>query len=273
MALFSDNDRDKVNEDIDLDDVDEVDDDTADQDNDQDQDDSTKNDSQPPKKETKKTDEPAEEETVEYWKKKAEENKTKFSESTRENQLERERRLEAERKLEEATKPKEITDDVMKAQYPDWDSYDEAVKTTLKKAAKHDQEIEQLKKGQSEYHNEQRWNNQVNSFLDENDETNKYPIKDREAFRKFVNKPERKGMNLDVLAAAFGFEVGSSSTTELPKPKSKKSLLEDGSGAGGSNKHTTDKKEYTAEDAKRLRENNPREYERMVRSGELNIKV
>lgn len=269
MAIFSDNDRSKVNEEIEIEDVDEV---VEDDDDQEDQDDSTDtgaNNSQQNKADDdqddkgKKKPETNPEDTAEYW-------KTKFQESSREAQIIAEREKEAKAKLEEATKPKEITDDLMKEKYPDWDAYDDGVKAALKNQVKLEQEVTTLKKSQSEYHNERKWDSQINSFLDENTETEKYPIKDREAFRKFVSKPERKGMNLDVLAAAFVYEVGSTT----PKPEKKKgSMLESGSGQGATQKHKSDKKEYTAEDAKLLRENNPREYERLVRSGKLDIKI
>lgn len=264
MAIFSDNDRSKVNEEIEIDDVDEIveDDDQEDQDDSTNEaDDSQDQDDQGDK--GKKKPEPKPEDTAEYW-------KTKFQESSREAQIIAEREKEAKAKLEEATKPKEITDDLMKEKYADWDSYDDAVKATLKNQVKLEQEVTALKQSQSEYHNERKWDSKINSFLDENAETEKYPIKDREAFRKFVSKPERKGMNLDVLAAAFVYEVGS--TTSKPEKK-KGSMLESGSGQGATQKHKSDKKEYTAEDAKVLRENNPREYERLVRSGKLDIKI
>lgn len=264
MAIFSDNDRSKVNEEIEIDDVDEVveDDDQEDQDDSANEaDDSQDQDDQGDK--GKKKPETKPEDTAEYW-------KTKFQESSREAQIIAEREKEAKAKLEEATKPKEITDDLMKEKYADWDSYDDAVKATLKNQVKLEQEVTALKQSQSEYHNERKWDSKINSFLDENAETEKYPIKDREAFRKFVSKPERKGMNLDVLAAAFVYEVGS--TTSKPEKK-KGSMLESGSGQGATQKHKSDKKEYTAEDAKVLRENNPREYERLVRSGKLDIKI
>lgn len=271
MAIFSDNDRSKVNEEIVIEDVDEVDDDADSKDQDDSTDDAGNDDSKDKKTEDakdqddskgKKADAEDEEKTADYWKK-------KFSDSTSENQIERERRKKAEQVVEELTKPKEITDDLMKQKYSDWDSYDDAVKATLKNQVKIEQELTELKKSQSEYHNERRWEGQVNSFLDENAETEKYSIADRDAFKKFVNKPERKGMNLDVLAGAFLFEVGPTAKPE----KKKGSMLEAGSGQGATNKHKTDKKEYTAEDAKVLRENNPREYERLVRSGKLDIKI
>lgn len=214
------------------------------------------------------------EDQPDYW-------KNKFSESARENQLERERREKAERELEDMRKPKELTDEVMKAKYPDWDNYDDAVKTTLKNQVKMEQEMAELRQSQSTYLNERKWNDTVESFLDENSVTEKYPLKGREQeFRKYVNKSDRKGMNLDVLAAAFGFEVKPPAKTqeeldaeaELAKKK-KGSLLEPGSGAGSLKKAGDGKKKYTADDAANLRKNNPREYERLIRTGELNLEV
>lgn len=276
MAVFTDNDRSKVNDEIDIEDVDEVVEDDADQ---ADQDDSTNtdddkssdknenqdtdqdDDSSKDKKSAAKTDD---EKGAEYW-------KQKFTESSREAQILAEREKEAKRKLEEATKPKEITDETMKQKYPDWDNYDDGVKAALKNTVIQEQKINELEKGQSEYLNERKWQGQIDSFLAENDETEKIVIKDKEAFKKYCNKPERKGMNLDILAAAFAYEVG---TTAPAKPEKKKgSMLESGSGAGATGKHKTDKKEYTAEDAKMLRQNNPKEYERLVRSGKLDIKI
>lgn len=214
------------------------------------------------------------EDQPDYW-------KNKFTESARENQLERERREKAERELEESRKPKELTDDVMKGKYPDWDNYDDAVKATLKNQAKMEQEMAELKQSQSTYLNERKWNETVESFLDENGITEKYPLKGREQeFRKYVNKADRKGMNLDVLAAAFGFEVKPPAKTqeeldaEAEAAKNKKrSLLESGSGGGNFKKAGDGKKKYTADDAQALRKNNPREYERLIRTGELNLEV
>jgi len=272
MAVFTDNDRSKVNDEID--DVDEVKEEDADQ---EDQDDSADTDKSSDKNEDqdadqeedagkdKKPDAKADDEKgVEYW-------KNKFTESSREAQVLAEREKETKRKLEEATKPKEVTDDLMKQKYPDWDSYDDGVKAALKNTVVQDQKITALEQGQSEYLNERKWQSQIDGFLAENDETEKISIKDKDAFKKYCNKPERKGMNLDILAAAFAYEVG---TTAPAKPEKKKgSMLETGSGQGATQKHKTDKKEYTADDAKMLRQNNPKEYERLVRSGKLDIKI
>lgn len=269
MAIFADNDRDKIHEEIDIDDVDEVEED-EDLDRDDDQDDDEDQPSTPPAK--KKDEQPDNgsqakpEDTPDYWKK-------KFQESSRENQLERERREQAEKRAEELAKPKEITDDLMKQKYPDWENYDEAVKSALKGQARMEQELNTLKQSQSEYHNERKWQSQVDSFLDENSETERYDIKDREGFKKFCNKPRNKGIDLEVLANAFLYEVGSTTMPEPEKKPKKGSMLEDGSGQGATGKHSTDKKKYTAEDAKRLRENNPREYERLVRNGTINIEI
>jgi len=268
MALFTDNDRSKVDEELDLEDKDILDDEEdldKDKDEDVDQDDDSKDQNKDDDK--KKADEDQKpkvkpEETVEYW-------KEKFGHSTREAQLIAERERVANQKLEELTKPKEITDEVMKEKYPDWDNYDDAVKATLKNQIKLEQEVTNLKQSQSEYLNERKWENQVKSFLDENEETEIYSIKDKDAFRKFCNRADRKGMNLDILAKAYLFEA---KDEDKPAPK-KGSMLENGSGQGASKKHTTDKKEYTAEDAKRLRENNPKEYERLIKSGALDIKI
>lgn len=272
MAIFSDNDRSKIDDEINLDDVDEVEE-TPDDEVEETPDENpteTPSDDQPntpPDPEKKETPEAKPEDTADYWKK-------KFTESSRENQLERERREKAEREAEEMRKPKEITDDTMKQTYPDWDNYDEGVKTALKNQAIQSQELERLKASQSEYHNERKWRGQVDSFLDENGETERYPalVKNQDAFRKFVNKPERKGMDLDILAKAFGYEAGATQEPEK-KPGSNQEMLNTGSGAGATGKHKTDKKKLDADDAKRLRENNPREYERKVRSGELDIKI
>jgi len=265
---FKDNDREKVNEEIDLDDEDSLDDEEnqdKDKDEDIDQDDDSQDKDQDEDK--KKTDEDQKpkdksDETAEYW-------KNKFSDSTREAQIERERRKKAEEERDELAKPKEITDDLMKEKYPDWDNYDEAVKVTLKNQIKLEQEVTTLKQSQNEYLNERKWDSQIKSFLDENEETEVYSIKDKDAFKKFCSRPDRKGMNLDVLAKAYLFDAKDEGK---PTPK-KGSMLENGSGQGASKKHTTDKKEYTADDAKRLRENNPKEYERLIKSGELNIKI
>lgn len=278
MALFTDNDRDKVNEDIDLDkDLDELDDEELDGLQDQDSDDGENDeDSQGGKKEDQNNsdDKGGEEnkgssnpeDSAEYW-------KNKFSESSRENQLERERRKKAEEDLEAMRKPKEVTDDTMKEQYPDWDAYDDGVKAALKKQVIQDQEIQELKKQTTEYHNERKWSGKVQSFLDEDSETEKFGLSGKEAeFRKFVNRPERKGMDLDILAGAFLHEVEKEGRSK-PKPQKKGDMLNSGSGNGATKKHTSDKKEYSAEDAKRLRENNPKLYERLVRTGKLDIKI
>jgi hypothetical protein len=275
MAVFTDNDRSKVNDEIDIDDVDEVEEDEADQgDQDDSADDKGKDENEADKgddhaeadqdADKSKDKKPDEEKGADYW-------KNKFTESSRENQLERERREQAEKRAEELSKPKEVTDDLMKQKYPDWDNYDDGVKAALKNTVVQEQKIAALEKGQSEYHNERKWQSQIDGFLAENDETEKIVIKDKDAFKKYCNKPERKGMSLDILAAAFAYEVG---TTAPAQPAKKKgSMLETGSGQGATNKHKTDKKEYTAEDAKMLRLNNPKEYERLVRSGKLDIKI
>lgn len=64
--------------------------------------------------------------------------------------------------------------------------YDDGVKAALKNTVIQEQKITQLEQSQSEYHNERKWQGQIDSFLAENDETEKITIKDMMRSRNTV---------------------------------------------------------------------------------------
>ena len=89
-------------------------------------------------------------------------------------------------------------------------------------------------------------------------------LKDKEdEFKEYAYKhPEIK--DLEVLAKSYLYKPGSEQAS--PEPAKPRKGLEDGTGGS---RDTRPNQKYTAEDAKRIRESNPKEYEKLVKSGAL----
>jgi hypothetical protein len=108
----------------------------------------------------------------------------------------------------EKNKPVVVDDEYMKANYPDW----EDMTTTEQKLAKGLEETKQANKEllakTNEYNNDRKWRDQIDEIVDDFEFTDKYPaIKGKEEeFKRFCTKPTRKGVEMDVLTAAFLFE-------------------------------------------------------------------
>ena len=112
------------------------------------------------------------------------------------------------------------------------------------------------------------WAKSVDEFSNSPETLAKYPsLSDSEIeFRKYCMKEQRRGMDMDDLVASFLFKK--QTDDPAPKPKKKKSMLLSGGGGGDG---VPKPKKLTAEEAKVIREKNPRRYKKLIKEGKLNL--
>ena len=191
--------------------------------------------------------------------------KTKFSESTRENQRILEEAAELKRKnaeledqLEESQRT--LSDRELKEKYPNWEFMDEEER---KKAQEDLEKEKRLKILEAK----EKWRDDYRKLTKETKE--KIEAKGgEEAFKDFACSPENVGQkNLENLAKQFLYEEPKPETP--PVEPEKKPGLEPG--IGGPKTPFTPKKGYTAEEAAEMRKKDARKYNKLVAEGRMNI--
>ena len=184
--------------------------------------------------------------------------KKKFGESAREVQrlleedkLNKARLAEIEAKLEKSSAV--LSEDDLMVKYPDWDLLTEAEKSILRRVEAYEKDIAELKE-------EKAWQK------DFNEARKQFPIlADREQeFKEYCYKYPR---SVDATTLAKSFLYEEKETPIAPAESQRKGLETPTSGV----------KEgitpgLTWEDVTRLRETQPRVYEKMIREGKLNTK-
>jgi len=167
---------------------------------------------------------------------------TKFKESTKEAMIMKAKLDEIEA---EKNKPVEINDEYMKANYPDWEDMTVTEQRLARRTEEQDQKIKELTNKTNEYNNDKKWRDQIDSLVDDVEFTETYPkMKGKtEEFKKFCSKPTRKGVDMDILASAFLFEVKDT-------PKELKTLFKE---TKGSSAKTAPKAKLTTDEQKALR--------------------
>jgi len=112
------------------------------------------------------------------------------------------------------------------------------------------------------------WAKSVDEFSNSAETIAKYPsLSDSDLdFRKYCMKEQRRGVDMEDLVASFLFKR--QKDDPAPKPKKKKSMLLDGGGGGDG---VPKSKKITAEEARVIREKNPRRYKKLIKEGKLNI--
>ena len=168
----------------------------------------------------------------------------------------------------EAEKAKviEVTDEYMKTIYTDWDDMTLGEQRSLKEVEKLKQENIIIRAKANEFNNDRQWTDNVTQFVDGSEFDENFPaIKDRkEDFKRFCNKPTRKGMAMEDLAKIFLYE---NPTTPVKK---KRSLF---NAPGGPNKGPAPKKGLTPDEVRLLRVNSPKKYNELVRQHKIKVEI
>jgi len=164
---------------------------------------------------------------------------------------------------EEKNKKVDITDDLLRGKYPDWDDLSVGEQKALRKSEELAQEVQELKNNANQFNNDRKWQEKVETFVAE-EMVDLFPdiVGREEEFKRFATRPTRKGLPMEDLAKVFLYEN--------PPVDKKRSLFH----AGGGVSATPPVDEgMSAEDVRALRVTKPLEYMRLVRAGKIKVKI
>jgi len=162
---------------------------------------------------------------------------------------------------EEKNKKVEITEDFLKEKYSDWEDMTLGEQKAIKKTEELEQEITEIKNSTNQFNNDRKWQESVESYINE-EIPDMFPkiVGREEEFKRFATRPSRKGLPMDDLAKIFLFEN--------PVTEKKKSLFHSPGGEA-----PQPKEGMTPEEAAELMRTRPGEYVRLIRAKKIKIKV
>lgn len=164
--------------------------------------------------------------------------KKKAAASAREAQVLHSRTKKYDEAVEEAEKVEPPTDADMEDKYgkEEWEDMSEGSKQLAREAWVSNKRFEIMSKASKEGRDIEKWNGEVDTFLKDPKNLNKYPVLEgkQEDFKVFALKPTRRGLDFEDLVLAFKgdladnppkknkgqmFEKGSPGQKDKPKPK------------------------------------------------------
>ncbi len=181
--------------------------------------------------------------------------KTKFAESTRENQILQSKLNHYESRRELTNEPTEAE---LQAAFPTWAFMAETEKDIARRQLVSERKAEAALAAQQEREAEEQWNNQLEFAI-----TSNPSLQGRESqFKEYASKPSHRGAPMDVLVDAFLHK-----STSQPKPKTDpKPGLET---ASGGPKEPAKPKKVSLEEAKVIRETDYKRYLELVKTGQI----
>jgi hypothetical protein len=185
---------------------------------------------------------------------------TKFKESQKEAMV-----LKSKLDEIEAEKEKKIVIDevFLTKKYPDWEEMTTGEQRAIKRAEELDQEVQEIKNNTNKFNNDREWEEKVNVFVADDMPILLPDIVGREEdFIKFATRPSRKGRPLEELGKIYLFDN--------PPPAKKRNLFHSGSSAGD---NPAPKDGLDADLIKKMREENPTKFLKLVRAGKIKIKI
>lgn len=189
----------------------------------------------------------------------------KFKNSAREALILHARNKQLQESIEKASTISEVTHDEVieyaKSRNIDIESLEDYQLAMIKDTIMANKRFAIIQQTSEENKKIDQWADKVDTFVSDERNLEQYPeIAGQEnEFREFCMKPSRRGLEMDILAKAFLFDVDK-------VPAKKRSLLLSG-GNGGSS--APKPKPMTADDAKLLRTTNPRKYNQLVKEGKI----
>lgn len=196
---------------------------------------------------------------------KANDYQDKFKNSAREALILHARNKQFQESVEKASSINEVSDDEVveyaKSRNIDLETLEDYQLAIIKDTIINNKRFSVIKQTAEESKEIDQWADKVDTFVSDERNLEQYPeIAGQEnEFREFCMKPSRRGLEMDILAKAFLFDVDKA-------PAKKRSLLLSG-GNGGSS--APKPKPMTADDAKLLRTTNPRKYNQLVKEGKI----
>lgn len=197
--------------------------------------------------------------------------KDKFVESTREASALYFKNQKLNQVIEEAANIAEPTLDEMrdyaKLKKADYDDLDEFSQNVLMTNYINEKRFEKILNVAQESKQIDAWATKVDSFIEDAVDNSKYPSLNSLGadFKKFAMKESRRGVDLDDLVASFLF-----SAERSIKQAPKKSVLLSG---GNSTAAPIKSAGINDKQAAFIRENDPKEYRRLIKSGQINIEI
>lgn len=197
--------------------------------------------------------------------------KEKFTESTREASALYFKNQKLNKTIEEASLIGEPTIDELKKfakeTGADYDELEEFSQNILKRTYINEKRFEKIQNVAKESKQIDEWSESVDSFIEKSIDNGEYPSLNSlgSDFKKFAMKETRRGVDLNDLVASFLF-----SSERSLKQSPKKSVLLSG---GNSSAVPSQSSGLNENQVAILRETNPKEYRRMIKSGQINLEI
>jgi hypothetical protein len=197
--------------------------------------------------------------------------KEKYSESSKEALTQYFKNKKLTSVIEESNSLPEPTDEEMvifaRSKGTNYDELDDFSKGMLKEVLWSKKKTDKVNEIVKESRNMDDWADKVVSFTESVEVAAKYPLVEEHAedFRRFCMRNQRIGMDLEDLATSFLYGLAS---MPVKKP-TKGSVLLSGGGGVAEEKPAG----LTDEDAKHIRETNPKEYRRLIKQGKIRLEI
>jgi hypothetical protein len=188
-----------------------------------------------------------------------------------EAQILAEKDKQLKQKIDEASKlPEPTEEEVRQAVAKDglnWDQMTETERIFAKKSLRDERRFEMINAANQAALKIDEWATTIDGFIDSTDGKPEYlSLSGHEAeFRKYAMQATHRGVEIDVLLNAFLYTIPS-------KPKERRSLFNRG-GGGEREEHKQAGVITDANEARLLRTNNPREYQRKLKAHQIQIPV
>lgn len=191
--------------------------------------------------------------------------KKKFSESSREAQIQSYKNKELNKAIKEASELPDPTEAELLKEYPEW----EDMTATEQRLAKNDyintRRFRLIEEATQKFAKVDEWNAKVDTFLDDPKTFIAYPELEGklEEFKLFSSKPTRRGLDFEDLVLAFNGDLAKNK----PKPK-KGQMFESGSGGRQSAAAPKDDKLSVEEGRKLMKADFPK-FKQLLKEGKI----
>jgi hypothetical protein len=197
--------------------------------------------------------------------------KEKYTESTREAQALFFKNQKLTETIGEADSMSEPTAEELKAyarvQGAEYDDLDTFSQNILKRTFINEKKFDLIKNVANESKKIDEWSKKVDNFIEESIDNSSYPSLNSLGtdFKKFSMKESRRGLDLNDLVSSFLYNNDKAKKNDSPS-----SVLLSG---GNSQAAPIKPAGLNENDIAIIRQKNPREYKRMIKSGEIDLEI
>lgn len=193
--------------------------------------------------------------------------KKKFSESTKRNQIVESQFRELQKVLGDITRQEIPSDEEMIAIDPDWEYRSDFEKNLSIKTIVLEKRQNQILHTIGNITKETELSEKIVTFIESEPK-----LKGKEeSFYDFATSPKNKGASMEVLLGAFLYNAGDTTEVPTPTPPSdeRPPMLNRATPRGGNDPKPEKDGNYTDEEMKVLRTQNPKQYFKLIRTGKL----